>query len=93
MEVVKIIKTCTACPTQYEGELEGGKMFYVRYRWGYLSIRVSKEPTKDLMDAVGGLEIYGEQHGDPLDGIIDDDVVLNILKDLTYENKRYKFEK
>lgn len=41
MEIIIIehlTQTCGACPSQWEGELEDGRMLYIRYRWGYLSI-------------------------------------------------------
>ena len=47
-----IEQTCTACPSQWEGKLAGGRMFYVRYRWGILAVNISAKPTDDVMDAV-----------------------------------------
>jgi len=38
--------TCSACPTQYEGILDNGKMFYFRFRWGELSISESSTQQK-----------------------------------------------
>ena len=69
MKVIKTkIQTCDACPSQWEETLEDGRMFYIRYRWGYLSVRVSEKPTEYLTDAVRGEEVYGKQMGDGLDG-------------------------
>jgi len=52
-------QTCFACPSQWEGKLEDGRMFYARFRWGYLSVRVSEGVTNNAMDAVSGSEIFG----------------------------------
>lgn len=59
MILVNLIKTCNACPEQYEGQLEDGRMVYIRYRHGYGSIRISDAPTSDIYHAVTGKELYG----------------------------------
>lgn len=78
--------TCTsdACPTQYEGFLDDGRMVYIRYRWGYLSIRVSLNSTENVMVAVSSPEIYGEQLGDCLDGHLDHERLIEILNNIEY---------
>jgi len=45
LKVVSFERTCTACPSQWEGKLHDGRMFYVRERHGQLSVNVSPEPT------------------------------------------------
>ena len=70
MKIKTIEQTCYACPSQWEITLEDGRMIYARYRFGYLSVRISPEITEDIYDAVKGKEIYGKQLGDDLDGII-----------------------
>lgn len=52
MKVKSIIKTCAACPSQWEGHLEDGRMFYIRYRWGWLTAEVSNKPTNNVSDAI-----------------------------------------
>jgi hypothetical protein len=71
LTVKGIICTCGDCPSQWEVSLENGKMMYIRYRWGYLSVRISPDETKDIYDAVGGEEVYGNQLSDGLDGVLD----------------------
>ena len=61
MKVKNIKNTCGACPSQWEGNLDDGRMIYIRYRWGYLSIRVSNNPSNDVYDAVDGEEVFGKQ--------------------------------
>lgn len=68
--IQRIEMTCGACPTQWEIKLECGKMAYIRYRWGYLSLRISTVETDNIMFAVGGREIYGKQLGGEFDGTI-----------------------
>ena len=75
-------QTCSACPAQWEGKLPDGRMFYIRYRGGYFSFRISEQPTDDVMDAVSGVELFAEQRGNWLDGYMDE----NEMKDFTKKN-------
>jgi hypothetical protein len=61
-----ITQTCEACPSQWEGELVDGRFFYARYRWGYLSVRVSDSKE----NIYNGKEIVGESIGNGLDGLM-----------------------
>lgn len=54
LKVVNLVMTCLACPSQWEGYLEDGRMVYIRYRHGFGTVRVSKEPTENIHDAVLG---------------------------------------
>ena len=56
LRVIEIKKTCEAAPSQWEGVDAEGRPVYVRYRWGYLSIRIG-EKGKDITSAVKGQEI------------------------------------
>lgn len=67
-------------PAQWEGKLEDGRMIYIRYRHGYLSIRVSPAPSDDIMDAVGAKEIYGELIGNGADGDMEECELISITK-------------
>jgi hypothetical protein len=68
VKVRRIVQTCFACPSQWEGHLDDGRMIYVRYRWGWLTVSVSDEPTTDVFDAVDGTEIHEAQMGHEYDG-------------------------
>tara|TARA_Y100000310_G_scaffold341076_2_gene439006 strand:+ start:1808 stop:2092 length:285 start_codon:yes stop_codon:yes gene_type:complete len=61
LECIKIKKTCEALPAQWEGELSDGRMIYVRYRWGGLTVSVSRDKTNDIGEAVGGPEMMFKQ--------------------------------
>jgi len=80
-KVNKIIRTCSACPSQWEGTLSDGRMIYIRYRWGFLTVSVSDGPTNSIDDAVKGYKIYSEQIGDPLDGILGYGKLKGIISD------------
>lgn len=74
--ITEVTQTCGACPSQWEGKLEDSRTFYVRYRWGYLSVCVSPGPTDSMDEAVRGEEVYGAQLGREFDGCLDWDEVL-----------------
>lgn len=80
MKLIKLECTCEACPTQYDGKLDDGRMIYVRYRWGYLSIRISKDETDDIFHAVRGEEIYGICIGNGLDGWMEYSDIIDHLE-------------
>ena len=69
MKKAKLIQTCSACPSQWEGYIDEKEPVYIRFRYGYLSIRMG-EVGQDTMDAVVGKEIFGEQLGGGLDGVL-----------------------
>lgn len=70
MTVVKYIRqTCNACPSQWEGELEDDRNFYVRYRWGWLTL-----------DIPFGTTVFSKQLGDDLSGFLS---VNNMIAELS----------
>jgi len=80
VNVIKITQTCLACPSQWEGVTDDGKMIYIRYRYGGLSVRISQQATKDIFDAVSGKEIIGVDIGDEYDGYISYDEMKDRVK-------------
>lgn len=80
VKIVKLECTCQACPTQYEAKLEDGRLVYLRYRWGYLSIRASPCETDNIHDAISGEEVLGESRGDDFHGSMDRDEVISYLR-------------
>jgi hypothetical protein len=87
MKVTNLERTCIGCPSQWQGHLEDGRMFYGRYRWGHLTVRLSKSPTKHLDDVFyKGEIIHQEKIGDEFDGSMDDEQFKNIMskKDFTF---------
>ncbi len=69
MKVRELLDYGTVSPAQWEGRTDDDRPVYVRYRWGYLSVRVGP-PGGDTSSAIGGVVVYGEQIGDELDGAI-----------------------
>jgi len=84
-QIVKLEKTCESCPTQYEGIIKtpkGTRPLYIRYRWGYLSIRVGMLNSEDIMDAVRGIEVIGVQLGDWFDGKLEKRRIMQYIDSL-----------
>ena len=52
MKIKSIFKTCDAFPTQWEGHLKDGRMFYCRYRHERLTIEISQGQTNDVYKAM-----------------------------------------
>jgi len=69
-KVVSFKKTCSACPSQWEGTLKKGQMFYIRYRWGGLSLRISPKSTNNVIEAVSGEEVCYTALGEQYDGVL-----------------------
>jgi hypothetical protein len=58
-------QTCLVAPSQWEGRLADGRMFYVRVRDGRLQVRLSPAPTSDVMEAAGGQAVVDLHQDDP----------------------------
>jgi uncharacterized Rossmann fold enzyme len=87
-KIKKLKQTCLACPSQFEGKTDDDRPIYIRYRFGYLSIRVG-EVGMDIMNAVEGKEIYGKVVGESFDGLMDLEEIIELTGDVI-EWKRKK---
>jgi len=81
-KIKELTKTCSGYPLQYEGKLEDGRVIYIRYRWGCLDVRVSKNTTDNILDAVKGESIYKKYIGGSYDGDMENDELISMLKDI-----------
>lgn len=81
MKILNLVQTCKFCPSQWEFVTDDNRPVYVRYRWGYLSVRIG-QPDENIQNAVGGTEIYGERIGDSFDGYITWDKIFDRIKDI-----------
>jgi len=68
--IVKIIETCSACPSQWDMWDAEGNYYYVCYRWGYLLVDQGEV----------GNTIYGDRQGDALEGFMGADVMMDKLR-------------
>jgi hypothetical protein len=73
-QVATVKQTCTSCPSQWEGTLHDGRCFYIRYRWGGLTIGFGAS----VGDAVGNRE-FVDYFGDEFDGELAESVAAEWL--------------
>lgn len=73
--------TCDACPSQWEGKLDDGRMFYCRYRWGTFYISVSDRPTDRRLDAVSNNYIMEVEYGGEMDGCMSTEEMKELSKE------------
>lgn len=78
MKLVKLTKTCSGCPAQWEGTLEDGRMVYIRYRWGWLSVSVSESKTQYIDAAVVGKTLFYEAVGPEMHGFLEFEVLAKL---------------
>ena len=69
----RFIRTCIACPSQWEGELDDGRWLYVRYRGGRFSV------SWMTSEGVIGERFHETDFGDRLDGWLSDEEMLTHL--------------
>jgi hypothetical protein len=94
-KVIALRKTSLACPSQWEGALEDGRMIYARYRHGELSVGVGKDIDEAVRSRRYGQALYADHVGDGLDGFMDFEELrthlyglLEFPADLAVENER-----
>lgn len=79
-------QTCDLSPTQYEGFLDDGRFFYLRYSWGELYLGIGN----DLEDALGKMQLIGKP-GEWGDGVLFyDEIVQHTAKHLDWSNAEVK---
>lgn len=76
IRVVELVKTCNACPAQWDGMTDDGRKVYVRYRWGCLSVRLGAVGDHGEWAGVEGDELVSQEIGDSYDG----EITLDELK-------------
>jgi len=69
--VKKIEQTCFACPSQREGYTDDDQCIYIRFRWGFLSVRIGSPGDKSDFAGVRGKEILRKQLGDSYLGFLE----------------------
>jgi hypothetical protein len=69
--MVALKKTCAACPSQWEGALEDGRVIYARYRWGELSVGIGNDIDEAVHNGWTDGALFGDYVGDGFDGYMD----------------------
>lgn len=80
-KVKSIANLGTVCPTQWQGLLKGNIPFFVRYRFGNLTVYVSRQEVSPRFKGCFSFDlanlVFNEQVGDDMDGCMN----LNQLKE------------
>jgi hypothetical protein len=85
MLITSFTMTCEMCPTQYEFKTECNREGYIRYRWGVIRIYLSEE-NKNIDFEEDQLILWAKL-GDNLHGILEEEIILNILKAIGFKFK------
>lgn len=93
--VLALKKTSPACPSQWEGVLEDGRVVYARYRHGKLSVGLGDDIHEAVRNGRSDEALYADHLGDGLDGFMDFEELrthlyglLEFPTDLVVENER-----
>ena len=68
--VTSLKKTCTACPSQWDGTLDDGRVLYARYRWGELSVGLGRQIDDAVDNGRSEDPLFCEHVGNGLDGFM-----------------------
>ena len=82
IKIKQLVKTCEACPAQWEGYTDDDRKVYVRYRWGHLSVRLGDIGDTAEFAGIRGEEIFGKQIGEDLHGVMSYDELKELTKDI-----------
>ena len=80
IEVHSLNMTCNACPSQWDGITKDNRRIYIRYRHGFLSVRIGKLHDMSRMSGVEGDEVF-DWHSDGSVG--DEEMDLSDLRRIT----------
>jgi len=78
LRVRTLEQTCLVVPSQWEGHLDDGRMFYVRFRNGHFEVRISPGPTEDVTDAVRAPAFFEWFSEDPDDGFMEEVEMMDL---------------
>lgn len=76
----RLVQTCDACPSQWDGVTEDDRAVYVRYRWGALTVEVGAVGDRSEYAAVNGECIHAVTLGDELDGVLSEEDLKTHLR-------------
>lgn len=79
--IVRLVQTCVACPSQWDGWTDDGRRIYIRYRWGYGSVSIAAPGDGDEYAAVNGECIAEWEGAESLDGYISEAEMMAAVAD------------
>ncbi len=79
MILYKLKQTCVACPSQWMAYTTDGRLVYIRYRSGWLTVHVGEMEMTNTLDVAGVDPILKIKLGDNLDGGIEWDRISTLI--------------
>lgn len=87
--VLRLKKTCSAMPAQWEGVTDTGDLIYIRYRWSNLTVGIGENRFKEDIFTKrydpNGQGYDGDMEFDDLKKHLKDEFVLPEIEDDTLE--------
>ena len=78
--IESLVMTCESFPSQWDALDINGKYIYIRYRWGKLTVeRCDTKESYDYFNVKSEM-LLSKQLGDLLDGELNTDDLIEILK-------------
>jgi len=82
IKIVRLVKTCEACPSQWDTWDADGREIYIRYRWGWLTVvRASASKPNDPLGK-DAEEIFVSKIGNGFDGDMDESQLEDATQDV-----------
>jgi hypothetical protein len=80
-KIVSLTKTCDAAPAQWQGKLANGHDIYIRYRYGYLSVRMGEQLFDEYgdPDAWDDALVYQTNPGHAYDSVMETGEMLGYI--------------
>lgn len=75
--MVRLLRTCWACPSQWDAWDADGKQYYIRYRHGWFSVEAVSGPNW-VYDDSEPRSIIEMDHGDDDGGVMDDAEMIEL---------------
>jgi hypothetical protein len=82
LKVLTLTKTCLACPSQWEGTLDDGRVVYARFRHGHLGVGIGDTVKAAVDNAMSDQALYDAELSDGLDGFMDFEELKGHLRGL-----------
>lgn len=76
MQIINLKQTCSACPSQWEGELDNGNHIYIRYRYGKLFVGVGEDIDEAILNS-NPIKTLGDEY----DGVLTEGDMMQVLEE------------
>lgn len=86
MKLSKIVQTCSACPSQWEGLLDDGQYFYARFRGGHGTFSVGTSVDQAVCEWSVGDWLNGSMYTEELfEVLVENGINVSGVEVLSYD--------